>query len=352
VRLDAALWRAVAVYRLAALAYALGSVAAHWDGYDDQRAAAVVAAVMVGWTAVMVVAGPPSRGLLAADLLVALACQQATVLALTQAQVERGDPTLTVSWAAAPVLAWAVRGGWVAGALAGTAVAAGAVVERGGASQATVNSCVLLLLGGTVVGYLVGLARRAEASYAEAVRVQAETAERERLARQVHDGVLQALALVARRSDDPELAALATGQEQALRRLVAGPAVAPAGESDLRSLLPARPGVEVAAPADPVTLPAPVAAELAAAVAAAVDNALRHGGSTAWLLVEDEPAGVTVSVRDDGPGIPAGRLEAAARDGRLGVARSIRGRVEDLGGTVAVVSTPGQGTEVELHVPR
>ena len=59
-----------------------------------------------------------------------------------------------------------------------------------------------------------------------------------------------------------------------------------------------------------------------------------------------------MTVRDDGPGIPVGRLEQAAADGRLGVAQSIRGRLSDLGGTVCVQSTPGQGTEVELHVPR
>ncbi len=303
------------------------------------------------WT-VVVVALPASRPLLVLDLLVALACQQATVLALSAQQIDAGDPTLTVSWAAAPVAAWAVRSGWVGGGLAGTAIAVGAVVERGGASQATVNSVVLLVLLGTVVGYLVQLARRAESSYAEAVRLQAETAERERLAREVHDGVLQTLALVARRSQDPELVGLATGQEQALRRLVAGPGAAPVGESDLRSLLPARPGVEMAAPAGPVTLPAGVARELAAAVAAAVDNALQHGGRTAWLLVEDEPSVVTVTVRDDGPGIAPGRLEQAAGDGRLGVARSVRGRMADLGGTVDIVSTPGQGTEVEFRVFR
>jgi signal transduction histidine kinase len=57
-------------------------------------------------------------------------------------------------------------------------------------------------------------------------------------------------------------------------------------------------------------------------------------------------------VRDEGPGIPPGRLEQAERDGRMGVARSIRGRLADLGGTVDVGSTPGQGTEVELRVRR
>lgn len=281
-----------------------------------------------------------------------LALQQASVLVLSTVAIERGEPTVTVSWAAAPVLAWAVAGGWRAGLPAAVLVSAGAVVERSGASQATVNSCVLLLLAGLVVGIVVQLARRAEASYAEVVRWQAAAAERERLSREVHDGVLQALAMVARNSDDPQLAGMAAGQEQALRRLVSAPAEVPSGAQDLVALLPALPGVQVAGPAAPVLLPAAVARCLAAAVRAAVDNALQHGGSTAWVLVEDETDAVTVSVRDDGPGIPAGRLDDAEREGRMGMARSIRGRLAELGGTVDVVSTPGQGTEVELRVRR
>jgi signal transduction histidine kinase len=47
-----------------------------------------------------------------------------------------------------------------------------------------------------------------------------------------------------------------------------------------------------------------------------------------------------------------GRLEEAAREGRLGVQASVRGRLADVGGTVAVHSAPGQGTEVELVVPK
>ena len=70
------------------------------------------------------------------------------------------------------------------------------------------------------------------------------------------------------------------------------------------------------------------------------------------MLVEDEPDAVTVTVRDDGAGCEPARLETAAAEGRLGVAGSIRGRMADLGGTVTVVSAPGQGTEVELRVPR
>jgi signal transduction histidine kinase len=70
------------------------------------------------------------------------------------------------------------------------------------------------------------------------------------------------------------------------------------------------------------------------------------------VLVEDEPSAVTVTVRDDGLGIEPGRLEEAARDGRLGFAVSVRRRIEDLGGRVSVITGPGQGAEIELSIPK
>ena len=356
-RLDTALWRAIAVYRFAALLYAAASMAAFTDTYARPVLGWAVLAAMAVWTAVATVlySRPVLRRwpLLVADLGLTVTALLSSVLVMTPARIEAGDPTLTVSWAAAPVVAWAVWAGWVGGGFAAAVVGSAAVLERSGASQATVNSLVLLLLLGVVVGYVVSLARRAQAAYAEAVALQSAAAERERLSRSVHDGVLQALALVSRRSTDPQLASLAAEQEAALRRLVSGrPSALATGEADLRPLLPVGVDVQLAAPAEPVLLPSSTADELAAAVAAAVDNARQHGGGVAWLLVEDEPDAVTVTVRDDGPGIPAGRLDEAERDGRLGVAQSIRGRVRDLGGTVEVHSTPGHGTEVELHVPR
>ena len=356
-RLDTALWRAVAVYRVAALVYAAGSMAAFTDTYARPLLGWAVLAGMALWTGLAALLYSRAHlrrwPLLALDLVLTIAALLASVLIMTGARIEAGDPTVTVSWAAAPVMAWAVWAGWAGGAAAAVAVGTAAIVERGGASQATVNSLVLLLLLGVVVGYVVQLARRAESAYAEAVALRSAAAERERLSRSVHDGVLQALALVSRRAGDPELAQLAAEQEASLRRLVSGRAAeVPAGEADLRPLLPTGPDVQLAVPADPVLLPARAAGELAAAVAAAVDNARRHGGGASWLLVEDEPDGVTVTVRDDGPGIPEGRLGQAETDGRLGVAQSIRGRVRDLGGTVVLHSAPGQGTEVELRVGR
>jgi len=56
-------------------------------------------------------------------------------------------------------------------------------------------------------------------------------------------------------------------------------------------------------------------------------------------------------VRDEGPGIPDGRLEDAARAGRLGVSSSVLGRVAELGGR-AELSTGSYGTEWELTFPR
>jgi signal transduction histidine kinase len=112
--------------------------------------------------------------------------------------------------------------------------------------------------------------------------------------------------------------------------------------------------VTVSVPAQPVLLDRAAAAELTAATRAALDNVRRHCGerARAWVLVEDEPGLIRVTIRDDGPGIPDGRLAAAAAAGRLGISHSISGRLRDLGGSAVISSVPGEGTEVELRLPR
>ena len=88
-------------------------------------------------------------------------------------------------------------------------------------------------------------------------------------------------------------------------------------------------------------------------MAACLDNVAAHVGedAPAWVLLEELPDRVEVTVRDEGPGIPEGRLAQAEREGRLGVIGSIRGRMADLGGT-ATLATGSFGTEWELSVPR
>ena len=69
------------------------------------------------------------------------------------------------------------------------------------------------------------------------------------------------------------------------------------------------------------------------------------------MLLESLPDEVSVAVRDDGPGIPDGRLAEAYAAGRLGVSGSVVGRLQDLGGR-ADVATGSWGTEWTLTLPR
>ncbi|WP_199714679.1 MacS family sensor histidine kinase [Micromonospora radicis] len=358
------LWRAVAVFRVASLAYVCVIFARDADRYAHPFAAGAVVLVMAVWTAVTAVgyAAPARRGwpLLLADLGVVVAILLVTPWVMGRAALAAGLPTLAVAWLSGPVLAWAVSGGRRRGAAAALVLGATDLATRGMVTPTALNGAILMLLAGVVVGHVARLTVTAGQRLQRAVELEAATRERDRLARDIHDSVLQVLALVQRRGahldgEAGELARLAGEQEAALRSLIskAGP-LPTEGQLDVRELLGryASATVSLSAPATPVPLPAAVARELAAATGAALDNAARHGGGRAWVLVEDEGAAVTVSVRDEGPGFAPDRLVEAAAQGRLGVAQAIRGRLIDLGGAARISSAPGSGTEVELTVPR
>ncbi|GAB4103179.1 DUF5931 domain-containing protein [Micromonospora taraxaci] len=365
------LWRALTVFRVASLAYVCVLAVRDVDRYDHPYAVGALVLAMAAWTAATAIgyARPAWRRwpLLLADLAVVLAVVLATPWVVGRAALAGGVPTMGVAWMAGPVLAWAVSGGRRRGTIAALLVAGADLATRERISQSSFTGVILMLLAGVVVGHVARLAVGAEERLQRAVELEAATRERERLARGIHDSVLQVLALVQRRGADlpgeaGELARLAGEQEAALRALIAGtdptaaalPDGAEAAAVDLRTLLGryASTAVALSAPATPVPLPRRVAGELAAATGAALDNVGRHAGGRAWVLIEDEGATVTVSIRDEGPGIPAGRLAEAAAQGRLGVTQSIQGRVADVGGTVRIMSVPDAGTEIELTVPR
>ncbi len=363
--LQAPLWRAIAVFRIAALVYATVLVINNVEAYRRPLLAWPVLALMAAWTVLTTYAyADPARRrapLLIADLLITMGVMICSVPVMGRAALDDGRPTLAVAWHVAPVIAWAVAGGRRGGIVAALAMGATDLVVRAHYDQAAFTGTVLMLLAAIAVGYLVRLAEASQWRLQRAIELEAATRERERLARDIHDSVLQVLALVKRRGagldgEAGELARLAGEQEVALRALVTSPSADSHSEVDLMALLApyASTTVSVAAPAGAVRLPGGVAREIAAAVSAALDNVTEHcaPGTKVWVLVEDEPAGVTVSVRDDGCGIAPERLSEADAQGRLGVTQSIRGRIASLRGTVQITSAPGQGTEVEMVVPR
>lgn len=360
------LWRAAVLLRIITLAFAAGVVAAHHGEYASTPLAWASVAAMAAWTAVTswyYLRPAPSAWFTGLDLAVCCAIMTASLLVLTDGQLAvHTVPLVPTVWVTAVVAVGAVRGGPVVGAVFGAVVGLFNYGIRGYVDTDLTRDMVLLVGVGFVLGLAARTSRRAAERLERALRVEAATAERERLARSIHDGVLQVLARVGKRGRElggeaAELAELAARQEVALRALVAAaPLDSGAGEADLRGMLQvlATDRVQVSVPATPVVVDGGVAAELSNLTREALANVERHAGASAraWVLLEDLGGEVVLSIRDDGVGIPAARLEQAAAQGRMGVARSIRGRVGDLGGTVTLDTAPDEGTEWEVRVPR
>jgi signal transduction histidine kinase len=193
------------------------------------------------------------------------------------------------------------------------------------------------------------LVRGLTAERTERIRSQ----ERAEVAAHLHDSVLQTLALMQKRVDDPrEVAALARRQERELRAWLNGRRAA--GEETVALALESAAAeveeahgvpIEVVAVGD-----APLderARALVAAAREAMVNAAKFAGPAA-LYAEVEPERIEVFVRDRGPGFDP----AAVPDDRRGVSESIVGRMERHGGRAVVHTAPGEGTEIELVMTR
>ena len=238
-------------------------------------------------------------------------------------------------------------------------VAAGlAFLQATGALSAARDAVLAALVAAVVLGvifapWVLRLVRSLGAERAERVRSQ----ERAEMAAHLHDSVLQTLAMVQKRADDPrEVAALARRQERELRTWLSGRGAAAAGERRLETALEAVAGdverehgvpVEVVAVGD-AGLDERGEALLAAAREAIVNAAKFGEGSAVSVYAEAGEARLAVFVRDRGPGFEP----AAVPADRRGVRESIVGRMERHGGRATIASSPGQGTEVELVLER
>lgn len=246
-------------------------------------------------------------------------------------------------------------------------VVVGLVMFVGVSVSLTDVRIVLLAVVATLVGaavltvpWWVRLVRDLDVERASRIRSQ----ERAEIAAHLHDSVLQTLALIQKQADSSgrEVRRLARSQERELRTWLYGPggyrgAKSTGDEASSLSTELARVCGEVEddfaiAVGHVVVGECAVDERLAAQLAAAreaVVNAAKHAGvSEVSVYAEVEPGSVSIYVRDRGAGFDP---EQVPKD-RHGLADSIRGRIQRHGGSVRVRTAPGEGTEVQTHMPR
>ncbi|NYF96809.1 MacS family sensor histidine kinase [Janibacter cremeus] len=366
---DSAAGRGLAAYRFLAFVYAGVLVVGHRDHVVLWWPIIAYGIVVLTWSVIAPLRPRPTTLAVGIELLIACVGIFLTSEVYDPASVADGISTVPGVWAASPVIAGALLAGMRGGVLAALVVSVANIIQAVEPSQLTYHNIVLLLLVGALIGLAVQLARESQQRLEQAVAASERLAERERIGRQVHDGVLQALALIHRRGramggEGVDIAELAADQERSLRTMIsrldpvpprAGAATARAECADLAVTLSrmrsAR--VEVVLPAGEVRLPTATAREVEAAVVAALDNVEQHAGgdARAWVLLDADDERIEVVVRDNGTGIAPERLVEAAAQGRLGASSSIRGRMVDLGGDASWRSPVAGGTTVTLTLP-
>jgi signal transduction histidine kinase/phage shock protein PspC (stress-responsive transcriptional regulator) len=211
-------------------------------------------------------------------------------------------------------------------------------------------AAVAVLLGAAVIAapWVMRMWQGLQAEQAERIRAT----ERADIAAHLHDSVLQTLALVQRRADDPAtVVRLARAQERELRAWLyseekgstdslASAVTVAAHEVEDEHGTPIELVVTGDRPLDDG------GRALVKAAREAMLNAVRHGAAPVSVYVEVGAQGVEAFVRDHGPGFDLGEM----RDDRLGVRESILGRMRRHGGA-AKVRRLESGTEVELTLP-
>jgi PAS domain S-box-containing protein len=230
-------------------------------------------------------------------------------------------------------------------------------------------------LGRTLLVRDVTALRQAEALALEHERALAALQERERVARELHDGLAQVLGFVRLQAEaarglmqrDPataeayldRLAATALEAHGEVRSFISGsaagsqvgwlPTIAEAvrrvaEETGLDVELRVDPGV------DDGVLAQPVAAHLIRIVQEALHNVRKHArASRLSVAVEADERCVQVVVADDGVGF----ADPLGHDARSGFGlRFMDERASAAGGSLAVASRPDEGTRVTVRVPR
>ena len=209
---------------------------------------------------------------------------------------------------------------------------------------------------------LVGAAREIRGYWQSAAHT-AVLEERRRIARDLHDGAAQELALILRRLrglrtvDTSVLAPIIAAAERGLddsRRAIA--ALARPLDEPLETALAqavqqvaARTGIHLDLDlADDVQVPPELREGLVRIACEAVNNAANHSGAGHVRVELRDGEQVRLRVEDDGAGFDPTAVVRGAQGG-FGLA-SMRERAEELGGRLEIDAAPGRGTRIEVQV--
>lgn len=302
-----------------------------------------------------------------ADIVITIALIASSVPILGDGRAGDEFGSVVPFWSGAAAIAVALWRGWLPSLLAALATMIADVAVAPQLDAVVLGQNVVLLLACLTVGWFTSQLRTTTREREQMYAVAAGMAERQRLARIVHDGVLQVLAMVEREGPalgprGMQLARAAHQQEGQLRALlqdtdidVTAPDQLDVTHHNLSVIIDrhAVHGVTISAPAGNVMVESSRAREIDAAVSEALSNVVKHAGpdARAWVLLEREGDELIISIRDNGVGGRAEDFATAAARGRMGVQHSIHARLADLGGTATLRTAPGQGTEWEFRVP-
>jgi signal transduction histidine kinase len=200
---------------------------------------------------------------------------------------------------------------------------------------------------------LISQLESARSELDEAQHARGVLAERERIAREVHDTLAQGFTsiIMLAQAGPAQLATIESVARENLaeaRSLVA--AFAPVGLSDsslaealqrLTSRFSSETGVAVSVTGSLAPLSRDREVVLLRSAQEALANIRRHASAASVSMLL---SGATVEIRDDGVGFAP---SAAPGFGLSGM----RSRVDEVGGSVSVTSSPGSGTTIRVEVP-
>lgn len=356
--IDRSLAQGIVIYRWLALAWAtLGLIV--WRDFLEDRVEAFALLALAGLFTVLttlLVRVSPELALNLPMIVTEIAIGATLLIADGWVFDTTGDPrpqSLPWAWPAAAIISTAVvfgrrAGLFVALLLAGASwVGESQIHDTGPLTAAIASRTGLYVLAAIAAG---GAAQRIRAAELEISTVRA----REALARDMHDGVLQTLAVIQRRSADPELSDLARDQERDLRSYLFGadaePTSLPVALREAATMVDRRFGgrTEVVMIDDLPELGDDQTSALVGAATEAMTNAAKHANAqrvVVFVEPTDDDDGVFCSIKDDGDGFDPDAVRAGE-----GLKGSITGRMAQVGGKVEIDSRTQHGTEVRLWV--